>query len=72
MKCIQLVRDECPVDAIHVAAKHVKALGWGMIHSAMSVDTWHRKQPFIPSLFSYCTKILSFAHCLVKKVQNNN
>jgi hypothetical protein len=72
MKRIQRVGDECPVDAIHVATEHVKALGWGMIHSAMSIDTWHRKQQFIPSLFSYYIKTLSFAHCLVETVQNNN
>jgi hypothetical protein len=53
MKCIQLVRDEGPVDAIHVATEHVEALGGGMIHSAVSIDAWNSKQQFVSYLVTH-------------------
>jgi len=43
MKCIQLVRDEGAVDAIHVATINVEAFRWTMINSAMTIDTCNSK-----------------------------
>ena len=43
MKCIQLVRDEGAVDAIHVATINVEALGRSMINGAMTIDTCNSK-----------------------------
>ena len=43
MKCIQLVRDEGAVDAIHVATINVEAFGQSMINSAMTIDTCNSK-----------------------------
>jgi len=53
MKCIQLVGNKGTVDAIHVTTEHVEALGWGMIHSAVSKDTWNSKPQFLTYLFRH-------------------
>jgi len=43
MKCIQLVRDEGAVDAVHVATINVEAIGRSMINSAVTIDTCNSK-----------------------------
>jgi hypothetical protein len=61
MKCIQLVGDKGPVDAIHVATKHVEALRGDMIYSAVSIDTWNSKEQFVSYLL-YLDTTFSLTH----------